>query len=335
MTKTKPLKQRDFRLDNFKAILIILVVLGHVLELKLDTPINLAVYKTIYLFHMPAFVFITGYFAKNRFDKLKTDLRIYIIFQILYSVFVFLVLKINVFGGLLTTPYWIMWFLLAKIIWTILIPIFDENQIDRQLIWLGVAVVLSLLIGYSSNVGYKFSLARVVTLLPFFLAGYYQAHYQLLSNIWQKLKTNNFLILVIGLTIVGLIVYIIGFYRGSVTCMYGASSYLISGCGIKFRAAWLSVAAGAIFVFLSQLPNRSWGILTKLGQKTLLIYLLHGFLLRPLIKIEVLRSRINIVVAVFLTTLIISLICWLESAYFRKLQEYIYRQVGFSLITQF
>ena len=50
---------RNYRMDNIRCILIFLVVFGHMLTWipKADTP-----YRIIYLFHMPAFLFLTGYF---------------------------------------------------------------------------------------------------------------------------------------------------------------------------------------------------------------------------------------------------------------------------------
>ena len=63
------LKQRSYYFDNGKFFLIVLVVLGtfdHNLQEDVDTN---ALYNTIYTFHMPAFILISGYFAKGIFDK--------------------------------------------------------------------------------------------------------------------------------------------------------------------------------------------------------------------------------------------------------------------------
>ena len=51
--------------DNIKGILIVLVVFGHFLyEFRSNLTLEL-VTKVIYLFHMPAFVFLSGYFSKS------------------------------------------------------------------------------------------------------------------------------------------------------------------------------------------------------------------------------------------------------------------------------
>lgn len=55
---------RDYRLDFAKALLILLVILGHsfqVLGLENNGHLDLWTYKFIYSFHMPAFMIISGY----------------------------------------------------------------------------------------------------------------------------------------------------------------------------------------------------------------------------------------------------------------------------------
>ncbi|MDI1538643.1 acyltransferase family protein, partial [Staphylococcus aureus] len=60
------LKERDYFFDNARAILILLVVFGHMLQPYTSGDKYLsALYLVIYSFHMPTFLFISGYFAKN------------------------------------------------------------------------------------------------------------------------------------------------------------------------------------------------------------------------------------------------------------------------------
>ena len=55
--------ERNYKMDNIKAFLIFLVVLGHLLELVPGQKSEW-LYYVIYTFHMPAFVYITGYFSR-------------------------------------------------------------------------------------------------------------------------------------------------------------------------------------------------------------------------------------------------------------------------------
>ena len=76
-------KIRMWKLDNIKAILIFLVVLGHLFELRNQGFINFLVIL-IYFFHMPAFVFCSGYFSKPRNKKaIVKFLLLYLVIQTL------------------------------------------------------------------------------------------------------------------------------------------------------------------------------------------------------------------------------------------------------------
>lgn len=58
---------RNLRLDGVKLLLIVLVVVGHCIEpTRYDNPVCGCLYSIIYSFHMPLFVFLSGYFAKVR-----------------------------------------------------------------------------------------------------------------------------------------------------------------------------------------------------------------------------------------------------------------------------
>ena len=61
-------KQRDLGLDNIRALLIFLVVFCHLCEL-FHGKITDRLYLIIYSFHMPCFLFLSGYYA--RFDAKK------------------------------------------------------------------------------------------------------------------------------------------------------------------------------------------------------------------------------------------------------------------------
>ena len=59
-------KDRDYFFDNARAVLIFLVVLGHMIQpYTSESNYMLALYLVIYSFHMPTFLFISGYFAKH------------------------------------------------------------------------------------------------------------------------------------------------------------------------------------------------------------------------------------------------------------------------------
>ena len=56
------MKNRIYRYDNAKFVLMFLVIAGHLLECFSGRFVS-SIYRTIYLFHMPAFIFLSGYFS--------------------------------------------------------------------------------------------------------------------------------------------------------------------------------------------------------------------------------------------------------------------------------
>ena len=142
-------KIRMWKLDNIKAILIFLVVLGHLFELRNQGFINFFVIL-IYFFHMPAFVFCSGYFSRPRNKKaIVKFLLLYLVIQTLYYLFYNYCLGKN---RELTycTPYRTLWFLIALFVWNVLLIFFDTNNYKKQILIILSSIILGLLIGYIS-----------------------------------------------------------------------------------------------------------------------------------------------------------------------------------------
>ena len=84
------IKQRLYRFDNIKFILIFLVVFGHMLEFTPGYTNTHDIYRIIYSFHMPVFIFVSGYFARFSPRKiLTTYIWPYILLQTLYLAMVY------------------------------------------------------------------------------------------------------------------------------------------------------------------------------------------------------------------------------------------------------
>ncbi|MES3695799.1 acyltransferase family protein [Mammaliicoccus sciuri] len=87
-------KERDHYFDNARFFLIVLVVFGHLTRSYVnDSHIFKALYMFIYSFHMPAFVLISGFFAKGvgkpgYIKKITIKLLLpYLIFQLFYGLY--------------------------------------------------------------------------------------------------------------------------------------------------------------------------------------------------------------------------------------------------------
>lgn len=80
---------RDYYLDTIKGFLIIVVVIGHFIEFGSRTIFDVAMHNFIYSFHMPLFVFLSGYFfniktKRKLIDKTCALLITYLVFQVIY-----------------------------------------------------------------------------------------------------------------------------------------------------------------------------------------------------------------------------------------------------------
>lgn len=270
---------RNYRFDNIKFILITLVVLGHLLEL-VDGPIANNLYRIIYLFHMPAFIFITGYFAKfNPVRILRSLIFPYIILQVLYLAFHNLfILEKDAFTLQFTKPYWILWYLMTVTFYYLLIPFFQTEDRKKQLFIVAASIVVSLLAGYDKNIGYFLSLSRFFTFLPFFLAGHYLAKDKCLEQSFNKKGHALILPSIAAIGVALSIIYIINSpIRYQV--LYGSYSYKAMEYGPGIKLLLTVFAACWIMLLLRVIPNKKiWG-LSLIGKNTFLIFILHGFLI--------------------------------------------------------
>lgn len=105
---------------NLKFILITLVVAGHFADEIMDySSIYSSIFLFIYAFHMPLFVFISGYFHSNRNTTEKV--LFYTSLEFLYMIFSFLVDRINSYSQHIFNLLFdggLAWFMFALAIYT-------------------------------------------------------------------------------------------------------------------------------------------------------------------------------------------------------------------------
>lgn len=270
-------EERTHLFDNAKFVLMLLVVLGHAMEVTGSE--GTAPYKLIYLFHMPTFALVAGFFSKTFKPKaILTLLWQYGLFQLLYCLFARGLGEDVTLREALTTPYWIMWFLFSLIIWKLLAPLLQKTGAHPALV-IGLALTVALLSDLVKDINYPFSLSRILLFFPFFLLGVYAKpeHFERLrAAIPRWAAAVGF-----GLSLFWL-AYLFCF---SHWILYGtlplARLRLEPLPGILLvllLSCWGLVLAACLFVLL---PGREC-FMSRLGRSTLPCYLLHGFLLRGL-----------------------------------------------------
>lgn len=264
----KPNRRRKMGLYNFKGLLIFLVVFGHLLEPLSGGTVNF-LYLLIYSFHMPAFIFLSGWFSgRTTLRRTLTGVLLpYLVFQPAYLLCAGLPVQ-------LYAPYWIMWYLFTLFLWRLLAPVLQKRAFLPWVLF-PVSVLASLLCGYVPWIGYTFALSRALVFLPYFLAGYALGRRKNLVRPRLKTRPQRTYSLAAALCCTALLFLLRNYLQRSWT--FGASSYAYSGSSPGIRLLLLAMALLWIWFFLAWIPEGKVFFLTTLGRNTMFVYLLHGF----------------------------------------------------------
>lgn len=303
--------KRVYYFDNAKFILIFLVVFGHLIQsyIKSDTFIfNL--YTFIYTFHMPAFILISGYFAKGIYEKgyigkiTKKLIIPYIIFQIIYSIFYYFLFSRSMLEIDMLNPHWSLWFLISLFFWNILLIIFNKLQ-PKYAITLAICVGLA--VGYIDYISNFLSLSRTFVFFPFFLIGYHLKKEHFLMITATKAK------IIAAITFIIMIMVIISFPDINEKWLLGSKPYsefeAISAISLLKRMGIYLMNFIMIVGFFAFVPRRKF-FFTRRGEYTLYVYLLHGFIIRMFreSEIEAYLHHFQIIFIMFILTFLLTLL---------------------------
>ena len=268
------MKKRDSFFDSLKFIMICLVVFGHILEYSgIKDVLSFKVYSFIYTFHMPLFIFISGYFSKNiTWNKLKksakTLLPAYFLFQIILSIPNMLEGSFSIFN-FLTSPQGILWYILALLYWRIIFYIVSKIKLLNFPVVIVISVLMSLLIGLV-NYPVFLSIAKTIAFLPYFVLGYYCT-----ENIIEKIRGWNKTISIAILIMAFLLVYTFT-TSDFVLNLYGEFSYKYVFNSIPEGLWWRMISIITAFILSCVVINLATDKLHRCGERTLDIYLLHA-----------------------------------------------------------
>lgn len=270
-------RNRDYLFDNYKVLLIILVVIGHFLEPFRDkSQIMNSIVITIYSFHMPAFIFISAYFSRknNAIKLVKRILIPYLVFQIIDYLLWNYVFEIKSDFQLLN-PQFSLWFLLSLFCWRLMI-----DKVIRIKGILIISIVLGILVGFDSSIGSFGAIGRTIGFLPFFILGFTFNKDKFVYYIHNKFVRFG-LMIVLGILLVacfqksGDVIYDV------LTLKYSYKKLDILKLGWHYRLFLYIWAVGIIYLLAAVVPRRRhW--FSYVGQRTLSIYLLHGIVYKVL-----------------------------------------------------
>ncbi|KYD31268.1 acyltransferase family protein [Geobacillus sp. FSL W8-0032] len=277
------MKERDYYFDNAKCALMLLVVFGHFLRPYIDGVLWVhSLYTWIFFFHMPAFIFISGYFAKRFYEQgylpkiMKKLLFPYLLFQFLYSIYYFFLYDQSSLELDVLTPHWSLWFLLSLFSWNVL------------LLWFGrlpkwAALPAALLLGLAGGMMEAekwLSLSRTLTFFPFFLLGFFTQ-----KSLIERLFAVPVRLVSLAVLVGMFLLIHFGFPDLPQDWLYGSKSYDTLGVseptGIMNRLVIYAASLVMMFSFLALIPSRRFSF-SVLGARTFYIYILHGFILKYL-----------------------------------------------------
>lgn len=178
------LKERDAWLDNVKAILITLVIIGHLISpITKWSDLMLIIYQVIFFFHMPCFIILSGYFSKRRINQ-KDGAAIVNKLLIPFLIWNFGLYVLYTFTGSLERytdyntpslfiwlrPIYALWYIWAIFLYSC-ITIYLNNRIKSKGKFLFLTLILSVGIGFFEPIKYM-QISKIISFYPYFYLGY-------------------------------------------------------------------------------------------------------------------------------------------------------------------
>ncbi|MFJ9414068.1 acyltransferase family protein [Streptomyces sp. NPDC101227] len=276
---SSPKTGRDAFFDNAKYLAIVLVAMGHAWEPLTDgSRAAEALYMTVYTFHMPAFIIISGYFSrsfdmrKDRLQRLVTGVVVpYVLFETAYAFFKRWADDDPGHPISLLDPWFLTWFLIALFIWRLTTPLWKVVR------WpIPLALAIAVMASVSPDIGDDLDLQRVLQFLPFFVLGLNlrPEHFKLVQRRWVRIAS-------------------VPIFAAAVLMAYWAAPRMTSAwfyhrdsaqelgttwwIGVIMTLALFGCSLVMTACFYAWVPRRKMWF-TVLGAGTLYGYLLHGFL---------------------------------------------------------
>ncbi len=286
---------RDYFLDNLKAFLMVLVIFGHIVTSLRSVKEISSLYYYVYTFHMPCFVFTSGYMAKGIMKNGKFRADRY--FSILWLYFVFRIASYELtkaYGKAGSLDLFDIsaapWYLLALSVWYLCVPLLQSL---KPVVGIALTTAAALLIGYADSVGTYLSLSRIVVFLPFFAMGLYLSKEKLDMFLSKKLRIPALLLLMITC---GYFVFVGNPLTGVGKIVFGGTPYSafmkeLTPYGGLIRAGLFLFAALISACCMLLTPRRKMWF-SYVGKYSLAVYILH-ILVRNWMKYEGIFTKIK------------------------------------------
>lgn len=303
------MKERDYLFDNIRAYLIFFVVFGHMIrEQVYKSSLLFSIYTFVYLFHMAAFIFISGYFSKNtekcRDKAFETLLLPFIILDVLSYIKGSLFHEITGSFKLLK-PQWGLWFFLALFTWRFLL-----KDIVKIRFILPVSFAVALLSGFTSIATEKMSIGRIVAFFPFFLLGFY-CNKEMIEKIRKipKIIPVSVILALSGFSVLNWKYRLVSFeslYLRRALKPDPAPWYLTSEFHQRIFIYIAAILLTASFICLVSKKHTKY---SYIGQNSITVYMVHIFLVPTLKRFSFFDGKpqlyffYSLIIAILITTI--------------------------------
>ena len=263
-----------YYMDNIKLILIFLVVFNHMIAFQVIDG-NVAaeyIYYGIFVFHMPAFIFVSGYLSQRPQDTLKNTARMMIpyIFGYTLTWASYAAIGDPIPYQLLRPSNSAMWYLLALLAYRLIIEALGQVSFI-----VAVSILVGLWAGTEPNFTTFLSLSRIVVFFPFFVAGYlWKPQY---TEKLRRMK-GKWILLVSTLLLLYLLPNYLIQNDISVAILRGNAGYEACGLsnelGIGIRLLTYLICFILIFALIAVIPDKKFPV-TFAGKNTMATFILH------------------------------------------------------------
>ena len=264
----------SYLIDNVKVLLIFLVVFNHIIAfnlVKVDIVVRY-IWYAITIFHMPAFIFISGYLSKKPQNVMKNVKNLLIPYILGYSLTWYsqIWLGRSVDYEILRPTGTVMWYVLALFVYRLTVEGFGQIRFIVPL-----SIIFALWAGTRPEFSTFLSASRIVVFFPFFVAGYlWKSEY---ITAVRRFRQKWLLIPISAVLLWAIPNYMITNEMG-VAIFRANHSYKLCGLGdpegIVIRLLMYLVSFIIIYTMLAIMPDRKL-ILTYIGRHTMGIYFFH------------------------------------------------------------